>query len=249
VLPDNSASASFAGQTLQSGDVDLWLARLDYPPTLLQNMAAALSADEVARADRFHFAQDRNRFIAARSLLRSIISRYLSCTSGEIRFAYQANGKPQLACPVSVTPNLRFNLSHSADAAVYAISRGNDVGVDIELIRPEVPWAEVAMSFFAPGEIARLYQLPAELRAVGFFNCWTRKEAYVKACGEGLSLPLDGFEVSLAPNEVPALLSAHDPNELGRWNLFEISPPQGFAGALAIEGRPGRLRFFNCNWF
>jgi 4'-phosphopantetheinyl transferase len=222
--------------------------RLDYPPTLLQDMATALSDDESARADRFHFAQDRNRFIAARSLLRNIISRYLSCTPGEIRFVYQANGKPQLADSISATGDLRFNLSHSADAAVYAISRGKDVGVDIELIRPEVPWAEVATSFFAPGEIAKLYQLPADLRAIGFFNCWTRKEAYVKACGEGLSLPLDEFEVSLAPNEAPALLCAHDPNELGRWNLFEISPPEGFAGALAVEGRPGQLRFFNCNW-
>jgi 4'-phosphopantetheinyl transferase len=245
---DCSTLAIFAGRTFRSGDVDLWLTRLHYPPAQLQNMAVALSADEAARADRFHFVHDRNRFIAARGLLRNIISCYLSCTPEDIHFAYQSTGKPQLGFPASGSEDLRFNLSHSADAAVYAISLGRDIGVDIESICPDVPWAEVAMTFFAPGEIARLHRLPNHLRAAGFFNCWTRKEAYVKARGEGLSLPLNRFEVSLAPDETPALLSSSDPDELGRWRLFDISPGEGFAAALVVEGRPGRIRFFTCNW-
>jgi 4'-phosphopantetheinyl transferase len=248
VLPDYSPLASFAGRSLQPGGVDLWLTRLHYPPALLQIMAATLSADEAARADRFHFAHDRNRFIAARGLLRNIISCYLSCTPGEVRFAYQSNGKPQLGFRASNSEDLRFNLSHSADAAVYAISLGRDIGVDIESICPDVPWAEVATTFFAPREIAKLHRLPNHLRAAGFFNCWTRKEAYVKARGEGLSLPLNRFEVSLAPDEVPALLSSFDPDELRRWRIFEISPGEGFAAALVVEGLPSRMRFFTCNW-
>jgi 4'-phosphopantetheinyl transferase len=235
-----------AARTFRPGDVDLWLTGLHCPTAPPQSLAAVLSSDEVARANRFYFAPDRERFIVTRGLLRNIISGYLSCTAGEIRFAYQPNGKPQLAVPDS--SDLRFNLSHSADAAVYAICLSRDIGVDIELIRPEVPWAEMAGAFFALKEISKLRRVPGHLRTTAFFNCWTRKEAYVKARGEGLSLPLDGFEVSLAPDEAPALLSSYDPEEPGRWSLFEISPAERFAGALAVEGLPSRLRFFSCDW-
>jgi 4'-phosphopantetheinyl transferase len=248
MLSDYPVSAVSAGGIRRPGKIDLWFVGLDCPPVLLNMMAATLSRDEAERGDRFHFARDRDRFLASRGILRNVLSRYLQCSPREIRFAYQISGKPQIAYPASVTKDLRFNLSHSADAAVYAISCGRDVGVDIELICPDVPWAEVATTFFAPGEIAKLHGLSSHLRAAGFFNCWTRKEAYVKARGEGLLLPLDAFEVSLAPGEAPALLRARDPRELGRWSFFEISPGEDFAAALVVEGLPSRLRLFSYNW-
>jgi len=232
---------------LLPGAIDLWFAELDCPPVPLGQMAQTLSSDETQRADRFHFIRDRNRFIASRSMLRHILARYLDCTPGEIRFAYQDGGKPQVAHPASLDGDLRFNLSHSADAAVYAISRGNEVGVDIELICPKVPWPEIAKTFFASGEIAKLYQLPSHLRTTAFFNCWTRKEAYVKARGDGLSHPLATFEVSLAPDESPALLSARDPGELERWRVLQLSLGNGFVGALVVEGGPSSLRYLSCH--
>jgi 4'-phosphopantetheinyl transferase len=207
-------------------------------------MYEILSDDEAERAERFHFERDRNRFIAARGTLRNILSRYLSCAPSEIRFVYQSGGKPELVPAVSGMGELRFNLSHSANAALYAISRGREIGVDIELIRPDVPWEEIATAFFAPGEIAKLKALPENSRTVGFFNCWTRKEAYVKARGEGLSVRLDKFEVSVAPSEPPTLLRGPNPGEVERWSLVEVPLGDSFAGAVAVEGHPSRLRFF-----
>jgi len=225
-------------------EVDLWLAPLDCSTTSSRALIKTLSADEAARADSFNFAHDRARFIATRGILRDLLSKYLGCAPVEIRFAYQARGKPQLEQTECTTGDLRFNLSHCGTAALYAFSWGKEVGVDIELIRPGVPWERVASRFFAAREIAKLQQLPAHQRMTGFFTCWTRKEAYLKARGEGLFIPLDAFEVSAAPCETPMLLAAPDLKEPERWSLWDVPLGQRVAGALVTEGRPVRLRLF-----
>ena len=225
-------------------EVDLWLAPLDCSPTTSLALIKTLSADEVERADSFHFAHDRTRFIARRGILRDLLSKYLGCAPVEIRFAYQSRGKPQLEQTERTTGDLRFNLSHSVTAALYAFSWGKEVGVDIELIRPGIPWERVASRFFTASEIAELQQWPAHQRMTGFLTCWTRKEAYLKVRGEGLSIPLDSFEVSAAPCEAPMLLVAPELSEPERWSLCDVPLGQCLAGALATEGRPVRLRLF-----
>ncbi|MBV8453661.1 MAG: 4'-phosphopantetheinyl transferase superfamily protein [Deltaproteobacteria bacterium] len=237
-----------AGQQLEldPGEVDLWLASLDCPPAPLRAMTTALSADETER--KFHFEADRARFIKARAILRDLLSRYLDCTAGEIAFAYEPSGKPRLGGIKSSTTDLRFNLSHSADAALYAIARGRELGVDIESIRPEMLWGRLANCFFCPSEVVKLHEWPAPQRMFGFFTCWSRKEAYIKARGGGLSIPLNSFEVSVAPGEEPALLAAADPDELKRWSFWEVPLGESFAGALVVDGRPSRVRLLTWHW-
>jgi 4'-phosphopantetheinyl transferase len=203
-------------------------------------MTRTLSADEARR--HFHFAADRARFITSRAILRDILSRYLGCTVAQIHFAYKSGGKPNLGGMQSSEADLRFNLSHCVDTALYAISRGRELGVDIESIRPEVPWERLANSFFAPSEFAKLQRWPTHQRPVGFFTYWTLKEAYLKARGDGLLIPLDSFELSAAPGEEPALLATADPSELERWSFWEIPLGESFAAALVAEGRPSRVR-------
>lgn len=245
----SSERAVDGGLELGSCEVHLWLARpLDCRVALLRNMKGTLSADEAERARRFHFVQDRNRYIARRGVLRQILSYYQNCPPSEVSFTYQAWGKPQLAHSPSLTRDLRFNLSHSGDAALYAITSGRDIGVDIELIRPEIEWAEIASSFFAPREIAELRRLPAHSRSRGFFFCWTRKEAYLKARGDGLSVALDAFEVSLAPGDAPALLRASDGSEVQRWSVWDVPLTADLVGALVVEGKPSGFRFFHWSW-
>lgn len=226
-------------------EVDLWLASLDCPRALSRAMTTALSADEAER--RFDFDSDRAQFTIARAILRDLLSRYLGCTAAKIVFAYGSSGKPRLG-GINSTAGLQFNLSHSADTALYAIARGRELGVDIESICPEMPWGRLAKSFFCPSEVAKLHEWPAHRRAIGFFTCWTRKEAYIKARGDGLLIPLDAFEVSAAPSEEPALLAAADPNELKRWSFWEVPLDESFVGTLVVYGHPSRVRLMTWHW-
>jgi 4'-phosphopantetheinyl transferase len=207
-------------------------------------MADSLSPDEAQRAEDFHSREDSARFIATRGILRDLVSRYLGCSPVQVQFDYQFNGK-QLGRMRYNTEDLRFNLSHCAAAALYAFSWGREVGVDIELIHSQIPFGTLASRFFAREEIAKLQRWPADQSILGFFTCWTRKEAYAKAQGQGLSLPFDSFEVSAAPGEIPELLVASDLNELERWSLWDIPLDQSLAAALATEGHPRRLRLFH----
>jgi 4'-phosphopantetheinyl transferase len=231
---------------LDYDEVDLWLASLGCPPASLRAMTKTLSADEAER--RFNFDSDRAQFMTARAILRDLLSRYLRCTAEEIVFAYETSGKPWLRGVKSRTSDLRFNLSHSADTALYAISRGRELGVDVESICPKLSWERLATSFFCRNEVAKLHQWPAHRRAFGFFTCWTRKEAYIKARGEGLLIPLQSFEVSAAPCEQPALLAAADPNELKRWSFWDVPLGENLAGALVVDGRPSRVRLLTWHW-
>ena len=169
----------------------------------------------------------RNRFIAGRALLRDLLAGYLGQPPEAIRFAYNEWGKPALA-PGFVTRDLRFNLSHSEDLAMYAFVLDRDVGVDLEMIRAEVANERVAGNFFSASEVATLRALPLEHQAEGFFNCWTRKEAYVKARGQGLSIELKSFDVSLIPGQEAKILRG---DNCRGWSLVSFKPDQGFVAA------------------
>ena len=227
---------------LAKDEVHIWLARLDQWEPEAQYFLASLSPDERRRAERFHFQQHRVRFITARYILRTLLGRYLQLKPEQLRFDYNAYGKPSLAGGEDQTA-LRFNLSHAHELALYAFARDREVGLDLEYIRHDFACEEIAEHFFSDREVAALRALPANQRREAFFNCWTRKEAYVKALGEGLSVALDGFDVSLAPGEPAALLSVRDKTEQWlHWSLRELTPGAGYVAAVAVEGGGWKLK-------
>ncbi len=222
---------------LSGDEVHVWRARLDVDAAALRGLWESLSADERARADRFHFRVDREHFVAARGGLRAILGRYTGAEPRRLRFAYDAYGKPSLDGLEGGGGRLRFNVSHSKGVALYAFAEGRAVGVDVEYVREDFASLDIAEHFFSRGEVAALRAVAEGERAAAFFDCWTRKEAYIKARGEGLSHPLHLFSVSLAPGQPAALLSTEgDPQEAARWSLVELFPGEGFRGALAVEG-------------
>lgn len=230
---------------LANGEVHVWLASLTQPAAQVAELRELLDADERGRADRFHFEKDRGRFVVARALLRRLLGLYLNARPAELSFAYGAFGKPELRGEAGAPPALRFNLAHSHELALYAFARGREVGVDLEHVRPDLAGEEIAERFFSAREVAALRSLAPEARAEGFFNCWTRKEAYIKALGEGLSHPLDSFTVSLRPGEPAALLEVEgDEAEAARWSLRELRPAPGYVAALVAERDDWSLRCF-----
>jgi 4'-phosphopantetheinyl transferase len=226
--------------TLSNADVHVWRACLDQAASCVQALQQTLCADELRRAARFHFPRDRRRFTVARGVLRHILGRYLRRPPAALEFRYSAYGKPALAVGLEAS-GVRFNVSHSHEMALFAVTCGREVGVDIEYLSREIRAEEIAERFFSARERADLHSLPAEVKHRAFFNCWTRKEAYIKAHGEGLSLPLDGFDVTLAPGEPAALLATRgDPREASRWALQALTPGPCYVAALAVEGRGWR---------
>jgi len=224
--------------TLRRDDVHVWRADLDVTDDDLQSLSHGLAPDERERARRFRFPRDRRHFIAARGVLREILSRYLGVPAGDVRFQYGSHGKPALEDALGRS-DLNFSLSHSLELALCAVTLGRAVGIDLEWMRKDLASKQVAERFFSPHEVSTLCTLPESMQIEGFFNCWTRKEAYVKALGEGLSFPLDRFEVSLTPGEPARLISTADGKE---WSMQTLSPGAGFVAALVVEGRGRQLR-------
>jgi len=229
---------------LPQDEVHIWRADLELPALNVQQLHTLLAPDESSRADRFHFAKDRRHFIVGRGVLRTILGRYLGLDPAQLCFYYSDYNKPFLA-PESNTEDLCFNLSHSGGLALFAITRGRAVGIDLEHMRANFDYEEVAEHVFSPREVSVLQAIPAEMKLQAFFNCWTRKEAYIKAQGEGLSLPLESFDVSLGPGEPARLLATrHAPEQAARWALHELAPGSGYVGALAVEGQDCHLQFW-----
>jgi 4'-phosphopantetheinyl transferase len=221
---------------LAQGKVHLWCTQLDRLASEIKALQQTLSADERTRAARYHFQKDRDQFVVARGLLRTLLGRYLGVSPEHLRFRYNAYGKPGLNSEFD-GGTLRFNLSHSHGLVLYALTRGRDIGVDVEHIRPEFAEGQIAERFFSPREVTLLRRLPVALQPIAFFHCWTRKEAFIKARGEGMTLPLDQFDVSLTPGEPARLLHTQwDPQEPLRWSLRELAPAPGYVGAVAVEG-------------
>jgi 4'-phosphopantetheinyl transferase len=218
--------------------VHVWRAALNRPPSIVEAFRSILAPDETDRANRFHFAKDRDHFIVSRATLRLILSRYLQIEPRSLRFCYGQHGKPALANEKM----LRFNLSHSHELALYAVTRNREIGIDLEYIREDFAVEEIAKDYFSQLEVVMLRDLPANLRVEGFFNCWTRKEAYVKARSEGLSLPLNEFDVSLIPGDPVRLLNVlNNQEEATRWSLRGLEPGAGYVAAVAIEGQDVHL--------
>ena len=227
--------------SLSSGEVHVWRAALEQPPEVQESFLCTLDADEQTRAGRFHFEKHRRRFIVGRGVLRLLLGRYLDLRPEDVRFAYGPYGKPALDAAHHAA-TLRFNASHSHELAVYAFAQDHDVGIDVEYIKDDFATEEIAERFFSASEVQALRALRVEQRAAAFFRCWTRKEAYIKAIGSGLSHPLDQFDVTLAPNEPAALLRDHrDPDASAGWEMFNLDVAAGYVGALAVRTKGKRL--------
>jgi 4'-phosphopantetheinyl transferase len=227
------------GPSLASDRVHVWRAFLNVPAARVQSLQRTLAAEELRRAKRYHFQKDRDRFVVARGFLRAILSEYLRTEASQLCFRYNRHGKPELLD----SQGLRFNVSHSDELALYAISRDREIGIDLERIRPELAGQEIAERFFSPREVASLRALPEGMQADAFFACWTRKEAYLKAKGQGIVLGLDQFDVSLSPGEPAALLHViGHPEEAARWSLQELRPAAGYIASVAVEGHGWQLR-------
>jgi 4'-phosphopantetheinyl transferase len=223
-------------------DVHVWLAKLDQRKETLQALQGLLSPDERERAERFHFHKHREHFMVARGVLRTILGCYLRVEPSQLRFAYSAYGKPALD-EIPDHQTLRFNLSHSRELALYAFTREREIGLDLEYRREDFASEQIAERFFSAREVEMLRALPSKSRTEGFFNCWTRKEAYIKAVGLGLSLQLDRFDVSLSPFEPAALLRISDDEmEAARWSLRDLRPAKGYSAALAVKGHDWQLK-------
>jgi 4'-phosphopantetheinyl transferase len=221
---------------LSPDQVHVWRVPLDQDSDRISESSEILSADERDRAARFHFAKDRNQFIEARAALRLLLSRYLELSPRELTFSFGSHGKPALAEELS-TNGLHFNLSRRHGLALIAFTCDREIGVDVELIRADLSLFEVVEVSFSENELATWRTLPTSLQVQGFYNCWTRKEAYIKARGEGLSFPLKQFDVSLAPGEPARLIEVRgDASEAARWTLHDLPVNEGYVGALAIEG-------------
>ena len=221
---------------LEAQAVDAWLAWLDPDHETAPCETAVLSADERRRAGGMATAV-RRRFVRARALLRGLLASYLSADPASIEFGYGPKGKPRLAGSAARS-GLHFSLSHCGGQGLLAFGRA-PLGADIETVRPLRDMAALAARFFAPAERLALGGLPADERQRAFFACWTRKEAYAKAVGTGIGMPLGSFAVTVAPGAPPALLGADgspDPD----WSLHDVSPRADVAAALAIEC-PGAL--------
>jgi len=215
--------------------IDVVVARLDVEVEVVHALAVLLSDAERERAGRFAFDRDRNRFIVARARLRQILASRLGVQPELVDLVYGVHGKPALAQGLA-TSDLRFNLSHSNDIAVYAFSVGREVGIDVEAIRAMDDADAIAARYFSQFENKVYLALDPEDKVVGFFNCWTRKEAFIKAVGDGLYYPLDRFDVSLVPGQPADILRVEDRsgNECG-WHLEAFSPSPGYVAAIVIE--------------
>jgi 4'-phosphopantetheinyl transferase len=211
-------------------DIEVWTAKLEAGTAGLAEHASMLSADERARAGRFHFERDRHRFIVARGILRTLVAQRMGLMPARVAFTYRAYGKPAVAADST----LDFNLSHSGNRALFAFCRKGRVGVDLEALDGDVDVMALAKRYFHPRETMALLQLPQGLRRPAFFACWTRKEAVVKATGEGLlATPLDAFEVSVAPDAPPRILAAARLVP-GAWSLHTIDALPGYAATIAV---------------
>ncbi|MEM6755426.1 MAG: 4'-phosphopantetheinyl transferase superfamily protein [Cyanobacteria bacterium P01_C01_bin.38] len=223
---------------LLSNEVHIWRENLDNVKPLLKDLTRILAEDELVRARRFHFEQHRQRFIAARGILRNILSRYLNIEPSEIKFGYEARGKPFLE--QNLQNKLTFNVSHSQNFALYAVSLDNSIGVDLESISSTTDVVSLAQRFFSPNEFAIIESAPQEQQHQLFFRYWTCKEAYLKATGTGLK-DLQQVEISLAI-EQSAKLNIPNSDE---WSLLEIQPFSNCAGAVAVKGRDLQFKYWD----
>jgi len=226
-------------RVLGDDEVDVWRLSLDPLDSMVSELRARLSAEENDRAEKFKFQKDRKRYILTHGLLRVILSVYADVSPEELKFTQNRYGKPELVHPSGL--NLTFNLSHSHERALIGIARGRQIGVDIEYVKNDFEWKEVVERFFSSREIQMINALPKNLQQKAFFTCWTRKEAYVKATGMGLSLPLKEFDVSPVPGAATLLLSH---KEASQWSMKEVDVAESYVATVVVEGHDARIRYW-----
>jgi len=223
-----------------ASEVHLWSCMVDLSAASLHEAYEALSDDELERARRYRFPRDECRFVAARYFLRRTLAEYLSVGPRELSFTYGPFGKPMLPARLDGT-RLEFNLSHSGEMVVLAIGRGPAVGVDVEQVIRVSELDAIASRFFSASEKAALNEVPAQARDFAFYCCWTRKEAFLKALGDGLAHPLDSFDVSL-DEKSPRLIAVRSDREApAGWTLTHFCPAPGYVGALAANAKVVRV--------
>jgi 4'-phosphopantetheinyl transferase len=228
-------------RNLKVNEVHLWRLDLQAKACGVEKSKLILSSDEKTRAARYHREIDRQYFITVRATLRQILGSYLNADPGALTFAYSSKEKPSLD-GAEASSGIEFNVSHSGNMALLAFARQRDIGVDVEQIRRDFDTGQIAARFFSAAEQRQLAALPEEQRSEAFFLCWTRKEAYIKATGKGLSLPLHEFDVSLAPKEQNALLATRpDPQERMKWVMQDLAVPEEYAAAICVSGSGWRL--------
>ena len=224
--------------SLATGEVHVWRVALEQPGPVLEKFRKTLDEHELDRASRFHFEKHRRHFTVGRGVLRQLLSQYLGTKPEEFKLSYGAYGKPALGGEHEES-RLRFNMSHSHEVALFAFAEDRELGVDVEHIRTDFASEEVARRFFSRREVETFNALPQHDQVAGFFKCWTRKEAFIKVIGKGLSQPLDKFDVTLGQ---PAALLWVSGDDASRWSLYDLEVGGDYAGALAVEGRVSKLR-------
>lgn len=212
-------------------ELHLWRVCLSDLEEKISGLRLLLSEEEKARGDRFIRSVDGVRFMVGRAVLRLILAQYLGLKPGEIAISTGEFGKPYVSKALNIN-DLAFNLSHSGDVCLMAVSYGAEIGVDVEKLRDDVAVEDLATRYFSAEEVAELQALPNGLRRLGFFLCWTRKEAYVKARALGLQIPLDRFSVSLTPDQ-PAEIRG---TEAGGWTILSFEPRPGYVAAVVTKG-------------
>jgi 4'-phosphopantetheinyl transferase len=223
-----------------SRDVHLWVIRMEASEDNFVRSLSWLSPEEMARAERFHFDRHRRAFVLGRAALRALLATYLGIDAVEIRFVYGAQGKPALA---DASSPLRFNVSNSGNLAAYAFTNICEIGIDVEQHRKLHDLESIAHRFFSPEETTELLELSAADKTAAFFHCWTRKEAYIKAKGGGLSIPLDSFRVTLRPGVAARMVSlAGSVDAAGGWTLHSFDPAPDYAGAIAYGDSPRSIQ-------
>jgi 4'-phosphopantetheinyl transferase len=228
--------------SLAAGPVQVWRFSLELEAARAELLWPLLTEEEAVRARRFYFEKHRRRFLVGRAFLRLVLGRYLQREPQALRFTYGGHGKPA----VEDAGDLHFNLSHSGEAGLLGVTRGREIGADIEEVRPRDSLMDIARRFFAPEEVATLSALAPAEQQLAFFLCWTRKEAFLKAGGEGLARPLDQFTVSLKPGE-PARLTwvATDPAEAARWTLHSLTPGPNLVACVALRDHGWPMQCFD----
>jgi 4'-phosphopantetheinyl transferase len=226
-----------SGFVLSQNQVHVWYREL-LEHDDIEEFESVLSPDEKQRAARFRFPVDRQRFMAARGTLRQLLAEYLGTEAFRIAFSYAKNGKPELSAGFQSGRGIEFNVAHSNQVCAFAFANRRAVGIDIEFIRENVDVEGIARRFFSTFEQQSLAQLSGPEKYTGFFNCWTRKEAYVKALGAGLfSLPLRDFDVTLAPGEPARLVATRFQSPVpSHWSMSALVVKEGYAAAVAAEG-------------
>jgi 4'-phosphopantetheinyl transferase len=234
---DSSLSSQRAVGVLGANEVCIWSTSLEVSAQELLQLEALLATDEHARAARFHFSRDRRRYVVARARLRLLLACYARSAPEKIVFCYGTHGKPVLASP---TADICFNVSHSQEIALFAFSRNRELGIDVERVRADLAVDELAARFFAADEVEALKALPEELRQRAFFDCWTRKESYLKALGDGITVELDTFSVSLNRGGVAALLRG---SFIEQWRLMPVELGAEYAAAVCVRGANWELSY------